>query len=282
VQGSFSDETSLVNSVVAFRHHSVLPLCAVLMLAHMGIAPASGAAVEAAQSDIPVAQGPAPEAGSDMEDLDAFEDEFQDSDAPEVFDPLSGYNRGMTHFNDKFYDWLAKPIAKGYQFVLPLPVRSGIGRFFKNLFFPLRFINNLLQLKFQNAAEETARFTVNSTVGLLGFFDPARHWMGLEPHPEDFGQTLGYYGVGSGFHIVLPFLGPSNLRDFVGLVPDYYASPLVYLPEEGERYAAESARRLNILSLELGQYEILRKDSLDLYILLRNAYEENRRMKIEE
>jgi len=231
------------------------------------------------QENVPAKENPQENTNADFSE---FEDEFEDTASPEVFDPLSGYNRRMTRFNDKFYDWVATPLAKSYQFVLPLPVRSSIGRFFKNLFFPLRFANNLLQLKFKNTAIETTRFAVNSTVGLLGFFDPARHWMQLEPHPEDFGQTLGFYGVGSGFHLVLPFLGPSNLRDFVGLVPDYYATPLAYLPEEGQAYAIESTRRLNTLSLELGKYDILRKDALDLYILLRNAYEENRQMQIEE
>jgi len=225
----------------------------------------------------------------DSADFDEFEDEFSETSSSRISDPLSGYNRFATRFNDKFYDWVAKPLAKGYQAVVPLPARSSIGRFFRNLYFPVRFANNLLQLKFKNAAIETARFTVNSTIGLLGFLDPAWTWLELEPHPEDFGQTLGFYGLGGGFHIVVPFLGPSNLRDLVGLGADGYAILLPYFPNKepsevslGAVVGVEAFRRFNIISLELGTYDIIRKDSLDLYILLRNMYEENRTMLIKE
>ncbi|MFQ5597910.1 MAG: VacJ family lipoprotein [Nitrospiria bacterium] len=216
------------------------------------------------------------------DDFDAFEDEFETADAPLVFDPLSGYNRRMTRFNDKFYDWILSPMASGYQAVVPQTGRTAIGRFFKNLFFPLRFVNNVLQLKYDAAAEELARFVINTTVGLVGFFDPAHAWLHLEAHPEDFGQTLGFYGVGSGFHLVLPFLGPSNLRDTIGLVPDAYAVPFAYLHEAEAALAIESYRRLNVTSLHLGEYESIRKDALDLYSFLRDAYEQNRNKQIKE
>ncbi|NIP49124.1 MAG: VacJ family lipoprotein, partial [Phycisphaerae bacterium] len=155
---------------------------------------------------------------------DAFdlEAEFEEPSGSSQFDPLSGYNRVMTQVNDRVYFWALKPVAQGYSAVVPEPARLAVGRFFRNLLMPVHFANNLLQLKPKGAMTELARFAINSTVGVLGFADPAQKHFDLQPYPEDFGQTLGYYGVGSGFHIVLPLLGPSNLRDTVGLIPDHF------------------------------------------------------------
>lgn len=223
-----------------------------------------------------------PEDPSSDVNPDAFEAEFGGLSDETVFDPLSGYNRGMTTFNDKFFDWVVEPVSKGYSALVPEGGRAGVNRFFKNLFFPIRFVNNVLQLKYNKAATETARFVINSTSGLLGFFDPAGTWFELDPAPEDFGQTLGFYGVPGGFHIVLPFLGPSNVRDFVGLGPDLYATPLTYIPETGIAFGAETYRRLNDASLRLDEYKSLRQDALDFYIFLRDAYEANRKAQIKE
>ncbi len=225
--------------------------------------------------------------------FDEFEDEFAEAETRTVPDPLIAYNRAMTKFNDKFFDYVLSPVAKGYNVVVPEGGRIGIRRFFKNLFYPMRFVNNVLQVKYDRAAIETARFLLNSTVGLLGFFDPAKEWFALQAYPEDFGQTLGFYGVGPGFHYVLPFLGPSNLRDAIGLIPDTYAIPMTYLPEiqisgtsESDRiwiaFGLESYRRLNDASLSLEEYESLRRDALDLYTFMRDAYERNRQVKIKE
>ncbi len=216
------------------------------------------------------------------DEFDDFSDEFEPLPDQKVYDPFSGYNRSMTSFNDKVFDWIIDPVSRGYNFIVPKGGRVAINRFFKNLFFPIRFVNNVLQLKYDKAVIETLRFTMNTTVGLLGFFDPAESWLNLEAYPEDFGQTLGFYGFGSGPHIVLPFLGPSNLRDFVGLVPDIYATPLTYIPDTGLAFGVESYRRLNIASLQLEEYKSLRRDALDLYTFLRDAYERNRTAKIKE
>ena len=225
---------------------------------------------------------------------DDFEDEFAAEDTLDVFDPLSGYNRAMTVFNDKFYFWLAKPVSKGYSYIVPEPARLSVSRFFKNILFPVRFLNNILQLKFKGAGIELSRFCINSTVGILGLADPAKEWFELEAYPEDFGQTLGHYGVGGGFHIVLPFLGPSNLRDLAGMVPDYYADPvqLVQLADadidelvdvdKDDELAIRSYDIINRTSLHMGEYETLKNDALDLYTFLRDAYESNRKKKIEE
>ena len=211
-----------------------------------------------------------------------FEDEFGEVSKSQVFDPLSGYNRVMTNVNDKIYFWALKPVARGYRYVVPEGLRRGIVRFFNNLLFPVRFINNVLQLKFKYAGEEIARFGVNTTVGILGFWDPAKNSLGLEPHPEDFGQTLGHYGAGSGFHIVLPVLGPSNLRDLAGLFPDYWADPISRVETDLDELGIRTFEVVNDTSLHIGEYESLKKDAVDLYPFLRDAYEQSRNKKIKE
>jgi phospholipid-binding lipoprotein MlaA len=220
-----------------------------------------------------------------------FSDEFTEQKV-EVFDPLSGYNRVMTSFNDKAYVYFLNPVAEGYATVVPEVARIGVSNFFDNILFPIRFVNNLLQFKFKNSVEELGRFLMNSTFGILGLMDPATEQLGWEKHNEDFGQTLGFYGVGSGFHIVLPLLGPSNLRDSVALVADGYVSPINYfgnsdlnykIPNNDEQtiYIA-TGKVINRTSLTLGQYESLKKDALDLYPFLRDIYEQKREKEIKE
>ena len=228
---------------------------------------------------------------SSIDEFDEFDDEFQDTKV-EVFDPLSAYNRVMTSFNDGVYTYALNPIATGYANVLPQTARIGIANFFSNLLFPLRFANNLLQLKFQNSAEELGRFLINSTFGLAGFKDPAKTELGWEEHNEDFGQTLGFYGVGEGFHVVLPLLGPSNLRDIVGLATDSYINPLSATGASDIQYkipnntlqsvGITSGKTINSTSLKLGQYESIKEDALDLYPFLRDIYNQARQKQIEE
>lgn len=220
------------------------------------------------------------DAFDDFDDFDEF-DEFDRYDV-DVFDPLSRYNRVMTTFNDRVYLWLLDPTARAYATVTPVQARQSINRFFRNLGYPSRLVNNLLQFKGEGALKETARFTVNSTIGLLGFFDPAGSWLGIEPHKEDFGLTLGKYGAGNGFHIVIPLLGPSNLRDGVGLIVDSFLDPVFYLEGFYIATAAKAADELNYASLHIGEYEKVRKEAIDLYVFLRNAYEQNREMQIRE
>lgn len=228
---------------------------------------------------------------SDKISSSSFSDEFSDEKL-EVFDPLSEYNRVMTSFNDKAYTYFLNPVSKGYSTVVPEVARTGVSNFFDNLLFPIRFINNLLQFKFKNSAEELGRFVINSTFGLLGVMDVAGENLGWKEHDEDFGQTLGYYGIGPGFHIVLPFLGPSNLRDSLGLVADGYVSPInnfgdsdinYKIPNNDEQtiYIA-TGKSINKTSLRLGQYESLKKDALDLYPFLRDVYEQKREKDIKE
>ncbi len=214
---------------------------------------------------------------------DELEDEFARGDQIEVVDPLRGYNELMTGVNDRFYFWILQPVATGYRAVLPQLIRKSIARAFVNIQFPMRFVNNALQLKFEQAAGEAERFVLNTTIGILGFTDPAEEWFGLVPHPEDFGQTLGHYGAGSGFHIVLPLLGPSNLRDALGKVTDLYLlDPVGKINDRRVVTTARVIETVNKTSLELGQYESLRKDAIDLYPFLRDIYEQNRNKQIKE
>ncbi|MFH2133386.1 MAG: MlaA family lipoprotein [bacterium] len=221
------------------------------------------------------------------EELDEFEAEFEAA-KQEVSDPLEGYNRAMTTFNDRLYLWVLVPIASGYSAILPEAPRRGVRHFFHNLLYPLRFVNNLLQFKIKNAGEETLRFVTNTTIGILGFWDPAKEWFGLRPHDEDFGQTLGFYGVSAGPHIVLPFFGPSNLRDTFSMVPDNFLDPVGQAKPIGQTdsYVAEYGVRgfdaVNEASLRPGEYESLKKDAVDFYPFLRDSYEQMRNKQIKE
>ena len=217
---------------------------------------------------------------------DEFENEFETQEEDDLFE---GYNRVMTSFNDGLYEYVLDPVASGYAYVVPQTARKGISNAFSNLMFPIRFVNNVLQLKFENAAEELGRFVINSTFGLLGLIDVADMHTNLEQHDEDFGQTLGFYGVPSGPHIVLPFLGPSNLRDVVGMSVDSYADPTMStdrnwkIPENIDNsLAIKSGYYLNKASLHLGEYENLKKDAIDLYPFLRDVYEQKRERQIKE
>ncbi len=215
-------------------------------------------------------------------DFDEFDD-FGDEEAEEVYDPLSGFNRVMFTFNDKVYLWVWNPVAKGWRFIVPQPARVAVDRAFKNLLTPPRLINSLLQLEFGKAGTEFGRLLVNSTLGIGGLFDPADAWFGWRaPSPEDFGQTLATYGVGTGFPLVLPFLGPSNLRDGFGLIPDGFMNPVFYFTEGYEGTAIWVGDSLNRTSLHIGEYESLKADALDPYTLFRDAYQQNRLKKIEE
>ena len=225
------------------------------------------------------------------EDTENFDDEFtQEHDSIED-NPLSGYNRFMTSFNDTLFIYLADPISKGYATVFPEILRLGISNFIHNIEFPIRFTNTLLQGKLQYSTDELERFIVNSTLGIGGIFNPASTIMHIPAHNEDFGQTLGYYGVGAGYHVVLPFIGPSNIRDIIGLVGDGYLSPLMYdkalkelrIPQNYLQSAGiYGFKMVNKNALHLGAYESLKKDAIDLYPFLRDIYEQKRTSEIEE
>lgn len=142
-----------------------------------------------------------------------------DKPAIEINDPIEGFNRGVYRFNYYFDKFLFLPVVKTYEFIMPDYVEKRVSNFIDNIFEINNLTNNLLQLKFKQAGTTVARFAINTTVGIAGLWDPATS-MNLHRQPEDFGQTLGHYGVGNGPYIVLPIIGPSNLRDATGLVVD--------------------------------------------------------------
>ncbi len=207
-------------------------------------------------------------------------DEEKAEDIYTVADPLEPFNRAMFIFNDKLYVWVMIPVAKGYSKVVEPQLRTGVKNFFFNITAPIRVINNILQGKGQAAEAEIARFLYNSTVGVLGFGNPAGKNAGLNPDPEDFGQTLGRYGIGDGFYLYLPFLGPSTLRDTVGMVGDRWISPLGFVEPWEVSIGVSGYNVLNSLSFRTDDYETLKEAALDPYEAFRNAYVQLRQSKI--
>jgi phospholipid-binding lipoprotein MlaA len=213
-------------------------------------------------------------------------DPFADDEVElQISDPIEPVNRAIFWFNDKLYFYLLKPVARGYR-IVPEPARKSVANFFSNLATPVRFANSLLQLKAKKAGSELARFVVNSTIGVLGLFDPGKNWLGLNRADEDFGQTLGFYGAGEGFYLVLPVFGPSNLRDGLGRVGDYFADPVssphYFILNDWEQYALEGFDTVNSISLDKDTYEGIKRDALDPYLFLRNSYSQYRQNKIKK
>jgi len=218
----------------------------------------------------------------DFDDFDDFDDEFNGKDLQQSFDPFMVYNRCMFQINDKLYHIILKPMAVIYNKIIPTPVRFSIQKFFNNITFPARLINNLLQGKFKNASIECGRFLINSTIGILGFFDPAKSKFHLLAKKEDFGQTLGYYGIKEGIPLVLPFYGFSNLRDALGRIPDYLLNPVSFVRPEMRRMLIIAGDKMNYISLNSKEYDNLKSDALDEYTFLKYLYQKDRRNKIEE
>lgn len=219
-------------------------------------------------------------APTDMTGGPAPADEPAETPPATIADPLEPVNRAMFVFNDKAYFWVMKPIARGYGAVVPEGARVSVRNFFSNLGTPVRFANNLLQGKFKGAGTELLRFVINSTIGIAGLFDPARTGFRIEPRDEDLGQTLGHYRVGQGLYIVLPILGPSTARDTVGRVGDHFADPLSSIADPWAQTGVRAYKAENELSLSIGDYEDLRKSSLDPYAAVRDAYIQNRAEKV--
>ena len=216
------------------------------------------------------------------EDMD-FLDEEEEGEMLEVADPLYHFNKAMYHFNDKLYFWVAKPLARGYGWIVPEVVRRGISNFFFNIRFPIRLVNSILQGKGNDVGMEVGRFVVNTTVGVLGFRNAAKDYPELNPPIEDTGQTFGRWGIGNGFYIVWPFLGPSTLRDSVGLVGDYFLHPTTYVIDDSRtRFAVSVYEKFNDLSLTIGDYESLIEGAIDPYLSIRDAYIQYRHKLVQE
>ena len=189
----------------------------------------------------------------------------------EVDDPLIRLNRVIFAFNDVSYRYVLIPFARVYNEV-PTPVRSSIGNFFDNIKSPIPFTNHLLQGEARQAGVDFLRFGINSTVGLLGFFDPATKWFELERANTGFGATLARYNVNHGAYLVMPFAGPSNLRDGTGTMVDSFLNPLAYILEQPDGTITRVFDNMQEFSPTAPAYLELRKNSTDLYIFMRNAH----------
>lgn len=197
-------------------------------------------------------------------------------------DPLEGFNRGVYKFNDVADKAVIKPVAGAYKAVIPTPIRSGVNNFFSNLNTLVSAINDLLQFKFDKAVTGLGRFTINSTFGIAGLFDLASK-DGIEQRNEDFGQTLGHWGVGSGAYIVLPFLGPSTLRDTSGFVVDTVLfDPITYIEEPATRNSLRAVKFLDKRAQLLPASDLLDDAALDPYAFMRDAYLQRRASQIQD
>lgn len=212
-----------------------------------------------------------------MEDDDYMEEEFE-----EIYDPIEPWNRLVFSFNDTFYEYAFKPVAKTYNFVLPEDARISVRNFFDNIGMPVRFVNNLLQFKIKKAGIELARFGVNSTLGIVGIFDVADKQLNLKKHDEDFGQTLGAFGLGNGIYIVWPFLGPSSLRDTVGLAGDSFLDPINQISDDESLFAVHAYKYLNNGSLRMKDYDDLKESALDPYTAFKDAYYQYRKEQVKK
>lgn len=185
-------------------------------------------------------------------------------------DPIEGFNRGVYAFNKGLDEVVLKPVAKGYNF-LPAVVRKSVGNFFSNLGDVMIGVNNLLQGKGAAGVSDLMRFAFNSTFGMLGFVDVATS-AGLEKHNEDFGQTFGKWGVGSGAYVVLPFFGPSTARDVFGLAGDLYVDPIRLVRPESARWQVGGGRVVSRRSEFLDVQDIVDASGKDEYAVVREFY----------
>jgi len=194
----------------------------------------------------------------------------------DAVDPFEPYNRAVFRFNERLDKAVLEPSAKAYRAVLPAPIRKGIGNVFANVGDVKVAVNNALQGKFATAYSDFGRIIINSTLGMLGLFDIASA-AGVEKHNEDFGQTLGVWGMGSGPFIMLPLFGPSNGRDVVGFTVDIFTDPVTYIDSTGVRYGVRALRVLDKRAELLEASTILHETALDPYLFVRDGYLQRRR-----
>ncbi len=268
-----------------------LLLLALLFLSPAAVSAAGGGKTGPAGETGGGETGAAPGRGTDDRGTGGFEpggtgygeDPFRENTPlPAMADPLEPVNRALFAFNDKAYFWVLKPVAQGYRAVVPEVMRVSVRNFFSNLAMPIRFVNNLLQGKIRNSGVELVRFALNSTAGIGGLFDPAKDDFRLLPRDEDLGQTFGTYGFGHGLYIVLPLLGPSSLRDALGLAGDSFLDPVDYVNDSDVVIGANVLKAENEVSLRIGEYEDLKRSAIDPYVAFRDAYSQYRAKKVQE
>lgn len=187
-------------------------------------------------------------------------------------DPLIGLNRAIYKFNDFSYRHAVIPFSQAYVAVLPAPVRGGISNVFRNIKTPIYLVNNLLQGKVNRSFRNLARFGINSTIGMLGVFDPANDWLEIEPARTGLEDTLSRWGAGYGVFIMLPLAGPADLKSGAGRVGDYFLNPVIYLTDNPDRLLLQGFDALNGFAPQILGYEELADQAEDPYIFFRNMY----------
>lgn len=219
-----------------------------------------------------------------LDDDDLFEDDrpIKEAEEAEISDPFYYFNKAMFHVNDKLYFWILQPTALGYKAVTPQFFRVGVANFFHNITMPIRFTSSLLQGDLEATGTELGRFTVNSTVGLLGLMDPAEQYLDWHPNNQDMGLTLGKYGIGNGPYIVWPVFGPSTLRDTVGRSTDYFLSPLSYLQPDKLSITVQAVDKVNATYFSLGDYEAFKQAYIDPYERMKEFYIDYRAERVAE
>lgn len=218
-----------------------------------------------------------------QETLPDDDEEYLEAVGQIVPDPIEGWNRAIFTFNDAIIEHIIRPAYKGYEYVTPGFMRAGIKNFFHNVAFPVRFVNNVLQGKGKAAGVEMSRFVLNTTAGLGGFFNVAKHHKPIVPvEDEDLGQTFGVWGFGEGFYIVWPLIGPSTVRDSAGLVGDYFLSPITYIKPWEAGLGARAVNVFNNLDDVLDLYDHLKSAAIEPYSSVRDAYVQYRRARIEK
>ena len=206
---------------------------------------------------------------ADQEYEEMYDDAEENGSYP---DSIEGFNRGVFAFYDGFITYVFSPINTVYTGFFPPDIRAGFGNFYRNLGYPVRLINALLQFKFDKMAKETASFALNTVFGVGGLFNVTRNMESLQSSPEDFSQTLAFYGVGSGTYLVLPILGPTTLRDTLGSVADSFAHPLTYVTPDSAKYALIGHDKGNAASAQLPTYKSIKEESFDHYTSMKDVY----------
>lgn len=201
-----------------------------------------------------------------------------------IADPLELLNRAFFQFNDKLYFWVLKPVAKSYTAVVHKDITIGVVNIFRNVLSPIRIVNNFLQGKFKDSGIELSRFAINTTLGMAGLADPATEVFELKAKKEDFGQTLGTYGVGEGIYICWPLFGPSNIRDTFGLIGDLFLNPMTFLSlsDGNAGFVVQSFKVISDTAQDGESYEDFKESSFDSYTAMRDFYTQSRRSKVDD
>lgn len=238
-------------------------------------------------SEISHAEAHTAEGTTDFEDMDFLDDDDEEESVaskPKVIaDPFKWINKPIFKFNLFFYHHIARPIVRGWEKVVPKPARTGLNNAFRNLGYPLRASASLLQWRWNDVGNETIRFVANSTGGVLGFWDIAAMGPhGIQPVYEDFGQTMGAWGMGHGFYVMLPFVGPSSLRDGAGWYGASWVHPYFLVDEWQYTLLLGVVDRTNSLSFTYGNVDTALEGSLDPYAATKHFYTVSRKQEVEE